>query len=157
MKNLVAILNTGLLLLLISCGQVNTNVVGTTSSPGIPGPQGIPGPAGSPGPQGSPGPAATLGPDTPISLIAPCGLASSPYKEQIICLNNGSLMSSFSADMTGTQTRFSLLPVGTYEDTDSSGCVFTVTEDSGSYTISWNAGSNQYSNWSTGSQTCNAN
>ena len=142
----------------ISCPN-GTSATVPNGTNGASGPQGIPGPSGSPGPQGSPGPTPSLGPDTPMWLIAPCGQASSPYKEQLMCLNNGSLLSSFSDSTSGNETRFALIPVGTYEDTDDSGCVFTVSlaSDGVSTIVSWNAGSGQYSTWVAGSQTCQAN
>lgn len=86
-----------------------------------------------------------------VQAIEPCGAASSPWKEVILGLQGGQLLSSFSETAAGQNTRFAFIPNGSYQDTDSSGCTFTVTGN-GSTTsqISWNAGSNSYSTWLAG-------
>lgn len=86
-----------------------------------------------------------------VQVIEPCGAASSPYKEVILGLQGGQLLSSFSENNNGLNTRFSFIPNGTYQDTDSSHCTFTVTGN-GSTTsmINWGAGSNSYSSWPAG-------
>lgn len=90
-----------------------------------------------------------------ISTVAPCTNASSPWKEQLLCLSDGSLLGDFSDNASGLNTRFAFIPNGSYIDTDSSGCNFNVNVASdGSSTVSWNAGSNSYGNWTTASQTC---
>lgn len=89
------------------------------------------------------------------STIAPCTAASSPYKEELLCLNNGNVLASFSDNASGLNTRLSLLPAGTFTDTDNSGCSFAVTIAlSGSTTVSYGAGSNAYATWSANSITC---
>lgn len=130
---------------------------GSTGEPGQAGSQGDkgePGSQGSPGPQGSPGTSPSLPPSTPMSIIMPCGPNSSPYKEVILCLYDGTLLASFSQDVGGSYTRLSMLPTGTYMDTDSSGCIFTVASSTLGLTTSWNAGSNLYSTWIDGSVLC---
>lgn len=83
-----------------------------------------------------------------VQAIMPCGAASSPWKEVLLGLQGGQLLSSFSESASGTNTRFSFIPNGTYSDTDSSGCQFTVTGDGSTVSdIHWNAGSNGYSSW----------
>lgn len=86
-----------------------------------------------------------------VQAIEPCGAASSPWKEVLLGLMGGQLLASFSENAGGQNTRFAFIPNGSYVDTDSSGCTFTVSGN-GSTTsqISWNAGSNGYSNWVAG-------
>jgi hypothetical protein len=105
--------------------------------------------------QGPKGDTGKAGANSVVSLIAPCGVASSPWKEQIMCLTTGQLLASFSQNSAGQNTRFSLIGTGDYEDTDESGCNFHVdVDDLGNSTVSWKAGSNTYSTWQDMSQTC---
>jgi hypothetical protein len=94
----------------------------------------------------------------PLSImypIAPCTNASSPYKEQLLCLNDGGLLGDFSDSASGLNTRFAFIPTGSYADTDDSGCQFNVSVDAkGDSTLSYSAGSNQYGKWVAGSVTC---
>jgi len=93
-----------------------------------------------------------------VSPIMPCGQASSPFKEVLLCLGGGQLLASFSETAGGLNTRFAIIPAGTYEDTDSSGCVFSVSVDgSGSSTVSWSAGHSAYSTWLAGTAQCSHN
>lgn len=98
---------------------------------------------------------------TPLSVlytIAPCGVSSSPYKEQLLCMNNGSILGSFSDNSSGLNTRLAFIPDGTFYDTDNSGCEFNVTIDSnGDSTLSYGNGSNQYSTWQAETITCTNN
>lgn len=95
---------------------------------------------------------------TPMSVIGPitpCGPNSSPYKEVLLCLNNGGVLADFSDNASGLNTRLAFIPAGTYNDTDSSGCNFNVTiAGNGSTTVSWGSGSNAYSTWTAGSSLC---
>jgi len=127
---------------------------GAAGNVGSPGPIGSVGPAGSPGPVGSSGVSPSLPGSTPMSIITPCGPNSSPYKEVILCLYDGSLLASFSQDVGGSYTRLSILPPGTYVNTDSSGCKFTVVSSIAGLTTFWKAGSNNYSSWAAGSSLC---
>ncbi len=89
------------------------------------------------------------------STIAPCGQNSSPYKEELLCLNNGSVLASFSDNASGLNTRLAIIPTGSYTDTDLSGCNFSVSiTPNGSTTVSYSAGSNSYSSWPTTNITC---
>lgn len=98
------------------------------------------------------------GVDSVTSLIAPCGLASSPWKEELMCLNDGVVLASFSDNASGLNTRFSIIPTGSYIDTDNSGCNFSVNvAANGTSTVSWGAGSNSYSTWQADSKTCTNN
>lgn len=103
------------------------------------------------------GAAAAVTPFLPISPIEPCGASSSPWKEVLLCLNNGSVLATFSANESGKDTRLAFIPAGAYLDTDDSNCLFNVsTSTDGSTTVSWGAGSNRYSTWGAGGQTCRA-
>jgi hypothetical protein len=72
--------------------------------------------------------------------IAPCGAASSSFKEVLLRLADGSLLASFSANSSGQNTRLSLLPDGSYTDTDDSACSFTVSTNGNTRSISWSGG-----------------
>ncbi len=86
-----------------------------------------------------------------VQVIQPCGAASSPWKEVLLGLQGGQILSSFSEAASGTNTRFSFIPNGTYSDTDASGCSFTVSGDgSTTNSITWGSGSNSYSTWTAG-------
>ena len=135
-------------LMLSACDQ-------TTVS--IPGPQGVSGPQGSPGSSGVNGSNGTNGTNSIVSEVAPCGENSSPWKEQLLCLDNGTILASFSDSASGLNTRFANIGTGSYDDTDSSGCQFSVVvATDGSTTVSWDHGSNQYSTWTSGTYTCQA-
>ena len=109
---------------------------------------------------GSVGATGAAGQNAPVmlgveSFIPPCGNSSSAYKEQLICFNNGSLLADFSATMSGDETRLAFIPAGSYEDTDASGCNFSVAVASnGNTTVSWGAGSSSAGSWVAGSQVC---
>jgi hypothetical protein len=99
--------------------------------------------------------------EVPLSImypIAPCTNTSSPYKEQLLCLNDGGLLGDFSDSASGLNTRFAFLPTGSYIDTDDSGCQFNVVVNAhGDSTLSYNSGYNNYGTWLSGSITCNNN
>lgn len=106
------------------------------------------------GVQGQAGPPS---PFSPIYPITPCGANSSPWKEVLLCLEDGSILADFSEDMQGEETRLAFIPPGSYEDTDNSGCYFNVASDgNGGNTVSWGAGSNQYATWNAGGYDCQA-
>lgn len=128
------------------------------------GPQGDTGAQGIAGPQGSVGLTGASGtaggtPFTPVSLITPCGANSSPWKEVIMCLNNGQLLKDYSRTSNSTTSRLALVPVGSFTDSDSSGCVFTVSiePDGLSRKVSWSAGHNSYATWVAGNSICLSN
>lgn len=86
-----------------------------------------------------------------VQVIQPCSAASSPYKETLLGLQGGQLLAAFSDDSSGDNTRLAFIPNGSFIDTDSSGCNFTVTGDGSTYSnIRWNAGSNSYTTWLAG-------
>lgn len=115
---------------------------------------GTDGAVGAAGATGSRGPQGPAGPLMPVSLIRPCGASSSPWKEVLLCLADGTLLADFSDDASGRNTRLSLVPPGTYEDTDASGCIFVVSEGTTGLDVSWPAGSNQFSTWQASTVKC---
>ncbi len=114
--------------MLAGCGMIKHELRGRQGAPGQSivgpqGPQGEKGDQGETGPQGVPGEAAVL------EVIDPCGDAPGLYDEVILRLANGQLLSSFSDNASGKNTRFSILTAGTYKTTDGSNCIFTVTAE----------------------------
>lgn len=89
---------------------------------------------GQTGPQGPQGPAGPTGTYQIISIIDPCGDASGIYDEVLLKLANGTIIASFSDNANGNNTRFSLIPAGSYVTTDGSNCHFSV---DGSGNVSW--------------------
>ena len=75
---------------------------------------------------------------TPVEPILACGNAVA-YKEVLLRLSDGQVLGSFSQDTGGTMTRLSFLPDGTYMNTDSSGCIFSLNTatDGKTRSISW--------------------
>lgn len=65
-------------------------------------------------------------PFTPTGVVNPCGDAPSVYDEVLIKLSNGTLIASFSQNANGQNTRFAILPAGTYITTDGDNCTFSV-------------------------------
>lgn len=88
-----------------------------------------------------------------VALLAPCGISSSNWKEQLILLNDGSLLGTFSENLSGQDTRLALIPDGSYIDTDESGCNFNINTSGTTRTLAWGAGSssNQPAGWAAGS------
>ncbi len=78
----------------------------------------------------------------PVVAIQPCGASSSSYKEVLLGLYGGSILSEFTGGSATTTIRNTLLPDGSYFDTDSSQCNFSVsTASNGDRTVSWNGSS----------------
>lgn len=137
-------------------GIVCNGAVGKTGDQGAQGSQGVKGDQGSVGQTGSAGKdgvTTTVTITKPIQTITPCGPASSPWKERLLCVGNN-LLSSFSDNASGTNTRLAFLTEGSFIDTDSSGCTFSVIVTDSSTSVSWSAGSNQYAAWAAQSVTC---
>jgi len=61
-----------------------------------------------------------------VELIDPCGDKLGIYDEIILRLENGTLLSSFSDNTSGKNTRFSVLTEGRYMTSDGSKCFFSV-------------------------------
>lgn len=93
---------------------------------------------------GAPGRVAPASPLTPVEVIQPCGPGSAQYKEVILRLADGSLLSSFSDNAAGQNTRLALLPDGDYVDTDGSSCSFSVSTNGSTRSISWAGGSESW-------------
>lgn len=71
-----------------------------------------------------------------IKPIMPCG-NNVVAKEVLLLLGNGQVLASYSATMSGSETRLSFIPDGTFQDTDSSRCVFTLATRGTTRSISW--------------------
>lgn len=82
-----------------------------------------------------------------VQEIHPCGIASSPWKEVLLQLLGGNLIGDFSENGNALTTRLSDIPDGSYEDTDDSGCNFSVSTSGSTRSVSWAAGHNSYSTW----------
>lgn len=80
---------------------------------------------------------------TPVIIIEPCGHNSSPYKEALLGLAGGGIFAEFTGNASdATTVRNTLIPDGSYYDTDSSQCNFTVlTDGSGNKSVIWNGSS----------------
>lgn len=132
--------------------------VGATGSTGSQGQQGVAGQTGATGATGSTGNNGTNGTNgvngtngtngtnavlpqyMPVIAITPCGANSSSYKEVLLGLQGGSILSEFTGNASNAATvRNTLVPDGSYYDTDDSECNFSVsTTSNGNRTVSWN-------------------
>lgn len=65
-------------------------------------------------------------PFSPVGLINPCSDAPGLWDEVFIKLSNGTVLASFSDNISGYNTRFTVLVAGTYSTTDGDNCVFTI-------------------------------
>jgi hypothetical protein len=96
-----------------------------------------------------------------LTAIAPCGMDSEPGlgKEILLCLSDGSVISSFSDNASGKNTRLAFIPLNVQlQDTDGSLCIFMATKNENNDTIiQWNPGSNGKTSWLGGSQVCKKN
>ena len=90
------------------------------------------------GSNGAAGADGAISPFNIVDAIFPCGDTGN-FKEVLLRLQNGSVLSSFSNTSGGDMTRLVLLPDGTYMNTDNSGCVFTLASsvENQSRSISW--------------------
>lgn len=79
-----------------------------------------------------------LSPYTPVGILRPCG-GRALYAETLLRLHDGQILASFSENNSGKNTRFSVLPDGSYATTDGANCSFTVATagDGHSRSISW--------------------
>jgi pilus assembly protein FimV len=96
---------------LITCGSTSTLVL-----------NGAPGPAGPQGDAGVPAPPTAY---SVVNVIDPCG-PSGGADEVFLQLANGTVVASFSDNAAGQNTRLSILNDGTYETSDGTNCIFTV-------------------------------
>lgn len=86
---------------------------------GLTGAQGVTGAAGINGAGAPSSPYDTVG------IVDPCG-AQTSWDEVFLRLRNGLLVASFSSNVNGDNTRFSILRAGNYLTTDQTGCYFSV-------------------------------
>ena len=68
-----------------------------------------------------------------VSLIDPCGTNPNIHNEVFLKLANDTIVASFSDNVNGYNTRFSVLSDGNYVTTDGDACNFTVTNGSITY------------------------
>lgn len=117
----------------ITCG--NTSTLLLNGAPGAPGPQGQP---------GIPAPPTAY---SVVNVIDPCG-PSGGADEVFLQLANGTVVASFSDTASGQNTRLSILNDGTYETSDGTNCIFTVSTNTSvtpeTRTISWPGGSDTW-------------
>lgn len=73
---------------------------------------------------------------SPVEPIMPCGNTVA-YKEVLLRLSNGQVLASFSENVQGLMTRLTLIPDGSYMDTDNSQCTFTLSTSGSTRSISW--------------------
>jgi len=81
---------------------------------------------GQDGSNGTDGQNAPPTPFTPVGLLDPCGTNPNLHNEVFLKLADGTVLASFSDNVNGYNTRFSILTAGTYQTTDGDGCVFTI-------------------------------
>lgn len=95
---------------------------------------------------------------TPVIVIQPCGANSSAYKEALLGLQGGAIFSEFTGNGSDANSvRNTLLPDGSYEDTDNSYCNFTVSTDAhGDRTVEWSGASGSGNTYPAGSVVYNA-
>ena len=94
---------------------------------------------------GQQGASATVSGYSPAEVIQPCGNSSS-YEEVLLRLSNGQVLAAFSENVSGLNTRLSLIPDGTFMTSDGTNCVFSLSTDGNTRSVSW---SNQIQNsWS---------
>ena len=75
---------------------------------------------------------------TPVEPILACG-DNVAYKEVLLRLSDGQVLGSFSDNTSGSMTRLAFIPDGTFMNTDSSGCVFSLSTsvDGSTRSMSW--------------------
>jgi hypothetical protein len=123
---------------------------GATGAQGADGAQGATGATGAQGQQGAQGLAGASAMGI-VQLIAPCGGTSSGWREELILLTDGSLLSDFSdLGSNGKNTRLALITDGTFVTTDGSGCTFTVQTSGQTRTLTWSDGSSSHASWTAG-------
>jgi hypothetical protein len=81
---------------------------------------------GSNGTNGTNGSNAPPSPFTPVTILDPCGNSSGVFDEVMLKLYNGQILASFSDNVNGYNTRFSIIGAGSYMVTDGSHCYFSI-------------------------------
>jgi len=107
---------------LISCPDGTTTFIEN----GQDGTNGLDGQNGTNGQNGQDGQDAVINGFTIVEIINPCGNSPSVYDEVFLKLSNGQIVTSFSDNANGNNTRFSVLEPGSYRTTDGDNCYFTV-------------------------------
>ena len=64
-----------------------------------------------------------------VEIVDPCGDTPLKYDEVLFKTSDGQFVGSFSDNSSGLNTRFSVLPIGSYVTTDATNCHFQVTSD----------------------------
>jgi hypothetical protein len=109
------------------------NISSATICNGAVGTAGQNGTNGANGSNGTNGTNASITPFTPVSLLAPCAddpmhptadELADPRLEVFLKLENGTILNSFSDNVSGYNTHFGVLSPGTYESTGATNCVF---------------------------------
>lgn len=113
--------------ILIDCGNTSYSI--PAPQKGDKGDTGATGPQGQPGNDGKDGQDATLNPLDIVAVLDPCGKDPGVVNEVFLKLRNGQVIASFSNNVNGDYTRFSILPPGNYMTTDNTNCTFTLTAD----------------------------
>ncbi len=110
------------------------------------------------GTSGTPGQDAPQSIYMPVAVIQPCGSVSSTYKEVLLGLAGGDLLSEFTGGSSTDQVRNTLIPDGSYYNTDSSQCNFTISTLSNSNRlVTWDGSTHNGSGpYSSGSATYTA-
>lgn len=99
---------------------------------------------GSNGTNGTNGHDAITSPFTPVVNIEPCGHSSSNYKEVLLGLSGGSVLGEFTGNASdAASVRNTLIPNGSYYDTDDSQCNFSVVNgpNAGDRVVIWDGSS----------------
>jgi hypothetical protein len=98
---------------------------------------------GDTGATGQTGPTGYTPEFAPVMPITPCSASSSQYKEVLLGLEGGQILSEFSGSPTNADlVRNTFIPDGSYFDTDNSQCYFTVsTYSNGNRIVSWDGSS----------------
>lgn len=69
-----------------------------------------------------------------VEALDVCGDSPGHIDEVLLRLSDGTLLASFSDNVNGLNTRFSIIPPGNYQTSDGTSCFFTVHNDG---TVTW--------------------
>jgi hypothetical protein len=61
-----------------------------------------------------------------VEVVDPCPTLNGAHDEVLLKLGNGTYLASFSDNISGYNTRFSIISNGSYATTDGTGCSFTI-------------------------------
>lgn len=126
----------------LSITEITSSSIVCNGLRGSDGNVGVSGPMGPSGPSGT---NANVSAFLPVAAIQPCGPSSSSYKEVLLGMSGGYLFAEFTGGSSTSDVRNVFIPDGSYTDTDSSHCQFSVvTSSNGNRTVSWSGGSAVY-------------